>query len=382
MNKIDSNNDEFINKIFVNDNFDELFEYASEKKYLKYINKFAIESLTLDKLKNFIIACYEEDKKKVHLVSKPYKFIIDPINACNLKCPLCPTGLGESSRVKKVMKLDFFYNLIDNIKDYCIEVHLYNWGEPTLNKNLIEMIDYCSKNQIWTRISSNLSLEFKEGYLEKLIHSGLSLLHIDLDGLDQDVYKKYRVKGDYNLVMKNLSEIVKIKKESKLKKPILELAMLAMSQNEHQLDEFLSKKDEFGVDVIKVDKIQHNPNMDEKWLPKNKELIYSTYEGGKSNSHAATSKNPSPCHWPWSGIVINPEGSVSPCCLVEDQNSDFGNINFVNVEDIWNNDFYISSRSEFGTKKDIRKNTICNICKNETHSTRLNRVSKSFAIKM
>ena len=33
-------------------------------------------------------------------------------------------------------------------------------------------------------------------------------------------------------------------------------------------------------------------------------------------------------------------------------------------------------------KKEITKNTICNICKNQTHSKRLSRVGKTFAIKL
>ena len=49
---------------------------------------------------------------------------------------------------------------------------------------------------------------------------------------------------------------------------------------------------------------------------------------------------------------------------------------------IWNNKEYISSRSEFADKSEITKKTICNVCKNQTHSKRLNRVSKSFSIKL
>ena len=62
-------------------------------------------------------------------------------------------------------------------------MHLYNWGEPTHNKNLIQMLQYCNQNHIWTRISSNLSLEYKENYLEDLLKSGLSyymLMWMDL----------------------------------------------------------------------------------------------------------------------------------------------------------------------------------------------------------
>ena len=261
-------------------------------------------------------------------------------------------------------------------------MHLYNWGEPTLNKELVKMIKYAHENQIWTRISSNMSLNYKENYLQDLVASGLSLLHIDIDGLDQDVYVKYRKKGNLNTVLDNLKEIIKIKETKKLETPILELAMLAMRQNEHQHDEFLKFKDKFNVDVVKIDKIQHNPNMDEKWLPKNKDLIYKTYDGGSASSNSAKDNEIKQCHWPWSSMVINYDGGVNPCCIIDDPNSDFSNLKSHSIREVWNNEEYISSRSEFGDKSQITKPTICNVCKNQTHSKRLNRVSKSFSIKL
>ena len=104
------------------------------------------------------------------------------------------------------------------------------------------MINYAHQNKIWTRISSNMSLKYKENYLEDLVTSGLSLLHIDIDGLDQEVYEKYRKKGNLKTVLNNLEEIIKIKKDKSLNKPVLEVAMLAMRQNEHQHNEFMSFK--------------------------------------------------------------------------------------------------------------------------------------------
>ncbi len=377
MNKVDTEIKNIEQK-----SFDELMEYSQKKNYLKFLNSFSVSSINTKKLKNFVIACVEEENLVTKLKSKPYKIIVDPTNACNLGCPLCPTGLGASERVKKILGFETFKNVIDQVKDYAIEVHLYNWGEPTLNKKLIEMLKYCEKNNLWTRISTNLSRSFKTGYIEDLLNSGLNLLHVDVDGLDQEVYSKYRRKGDISLVYKNLEIIKKIKKDKNLKKPIIELSMLAMRQNEHQHNEFLNLKEKFGADVIKIDKIQHNPNMDEQWLPENKSLVYRTYDRGESKSTSAREGEKIPCHWPWSGIVVNSDGSINPCCIIDDPKSDFDNLENNNIYNIWNSEEYVSARSEFGDKKEITKNTICNICKNETHSKRLNRVSKSFAIKI
>ena len=364
------------------ESFDILKRICEENDFFKHINKFALESVDLKKIKNFLIACIEEKNFITNLTSFPYKLIVDPTNACNLGCPLCPTGLGASKRKKGILTFDVFKRIVDEAKDYCIELHLYNWGEPTLNKNLIKMIEYANLNKIWTRVSSNMSLQYKKNYLEDLVTSGLSLLHIDIDGLDQEVYEKYRKKGDLKTVLNNLKEIIEIKKKYNLTKPTLEIAMLAMRQNEHQHNEFLNFKDKFDVDVLKIDKIQHNPNMDEKWLPTNKELIYKTYDGGIASSNSAKDNENKQCHWPWSSMVINYDGGVNPCCIIDDPNSDFANFNLNSVKEIWNSKEYISSRSEFGDKSEITKKTICNVCKNQTHSKRLNRVSKSFAIKL
>ena len=371
-----------IQEILDSSDYENLLEIAKKKNYLKKIHENSISTLNISKIKNFIIACVEQEQNKTNLISKPYRIIVDPTNACNLGCPLCPTGLGSSERKKGILKLQEFKEIVDQVKDYCIEIHLYNWGEPTLNKHLIEMLNYAKSKNIWSRISSNLSINYKEEYLEDLVKSGLSLLHVDIDGLDQEVYSKYRKKGDLNIVINNLKKIKELKEKFSLLEPKLELAMLAMKQNEHQHKDFFKFAQKFNADEIKIDKIQHNPNMDEKWLPTNKDLIYKTYEGGSAKSNSAKENESKQCHWPWSGMVINWDGGINPCCIIDDPKSDFGNIKKNSIEKIWNSEEYISSRSEFGDQKEITKKNICNVCKNQTHSKRLNRVSKSFAIKL
>ncbi len=377
-----SNNLPELDIVKASNDFDFLKKIAVENNFFKYLNKYALPTLNLSKLKNFVISCIEEKEFKTNLTSRPYHIIVDPTNACNLGCPLCPTGAGQSQRIKGILKFDVFKKIIDEVEDYCIELHLYNWGEPTLNKNLVQMLNYAKSKNIWTRISSNLSLKYKENYLEQLLKSGLSLLHVDIDGIDQEVYSKYRKKGDLNIVIENLKTIKEIKIKNNLKEPIIELAMLAMKQNEHQHKDFYKFAKEFDANEINIDKIQHNPNMDEGWLPSNPELIYKTYEGGEASSNSSTEQKIKQCHWPWSGIVVNWDGSTNPCCIIDDPKSDFGNVKGSSIEKIWNSSEYISSRSEFGDKKEITKNTICNICKNQTHSKRLSRVGKTFAIKL
>ena len=50
------------------------------------------------------------------------------------------------------------------------------------------------------------------------------------------------------------------------------------------------------------------------------------------------------CEWPWAGMTVNPEGSVSPCCALEDQADDFGNVFERRWGALWNGHEYREAR--------------------------------------
>ena len=201
--------------------------------------------------------------------------------------------------------------------------------------------------------------------------SGLGILVIDLDGTTQETYEKYRKNGNLHTVLENIKEVVKIKKDNSLKFPIIQTRMLVMKHNEHQINQFKKISNELNVDEMELGNIQMNPNTAKKWLPKNQEFVYETY---------IKERKVTPCHWPWSGLTINWDGGVSPCCIVDDQNSDFGNIFDEGMKKLWNNNFYTSARSEFSKEKQISQFTICNMCKNDTHNPNLFRIGDTFSI--
>ena len=347
-------------------------ETENVQKNLKEFSDIPDVFLSDYKIENYKKAKKEELEKKIICDSLPYHYVIEPTNVCNLKCPLCPTGLDAGGRKKGKMELENFFATIDKIKDHAIELFFQNWGESTLLKHLPEMIKYASDKKIYTILSSNFSTVYKEGYIENLMESGLGLLHIDIDGTTQSVYEKYRRRGNLGLVLKNLKNAIDIKNKKKLTTPTIETTMLVMSHNEHQKEDFVKLSKKLKVDKYNLGKIQVNPNTSSSWLPKDNEFIYKTYQDKNRNTQ---------CKWPWSGMVINWDGGISPCCIVDDSEIDFGNFFESSVKDIWNNDYFQSARMTFSDEKlTIKQETICNICKNETHNPTLKRASDSFAL--
>ena len=330
------------------------------------------EFRTSKKYENFILAKQEEKEQKLILKSKPYHIEIEPTNLCNLHCPLCSTGVDAITRPKEKLKLENFKKLIDEIKDTALMVALQNWGEPTLVKDLPKMIRYATDAGIWTHMATNFSVKYSDEWLQELIKSGIGRLKIDLDGTTQEIYEKYRIGGDLELLLKNTRRAVEIKKENKLKYPIIQARMIATKKNEHQISDFQKLSKELGVDEIEVGNIQLNPNTAaDEWLPENKNYVYDTYMGETRNT---------PCHWPWSGLVINSDGGVTSCTIVDDPSSDFGNVFETSIMDVWNNEYYTSSRTTWTQNAKRSKTTICNICKNDTHNKRLLRVGDTFSL--
>jgi len=339
------------------------------------ISHIPIEYLDKLKISNYIKAREEERKISAIVSTNPYKVIIEPTNACNLKCPLCPTGLGLRKRNGGKISLANYKKIIDILAPYTMELYLQNWGEPTLLSYLPELIKYASKSGIMTHVSTNFSIKYEDDFLRELMTSGLTYLQIDYDGLTDLTYKKYRVGGDFTRVNFNIKKSLEIKRQYNLDQPYVELKMMVMSHNEHEVEKLFEVKQLYGVDSVTTGNIQINPNILPKWIPASDEYIYKSY------SDYSNHKAPQ-CHWLWSGIVINWDGGISPCCIVDDPNSDFGNILEENVSDIWNNKMYQSARSEFSSARNITEHTICNDCKNDTHNPKLERVGDSFAIKI
>ena len=323
------------------------------------------------KKENYDLAKKEENEKKLVLKSMPYNIVIEPTNSCNLQCPLCSTGIGAQTRKKGILEFENFKKLVDELKDTVLQLSLQNWGEATLVKDLPKMIKYAADNGIFTRLSTNFSVKYNDQFFKELMTSGLGILVIDLDGTDQITYEKYRKNGNLELVLENTKKAVEFKKENSLKFPIIQARMLVMKHNEHQIEEFRKISKELNVDEIELGNIQVNPNTAKHWLPSNQEFVYETY---------LKERKVTPCHWPWSGLTINWDGGVSPCCVIDDEKSDFGDIFEQGIKKLWNNEYYVSARSVFSKEKNNSKSTICDICKNDTHNPNLFRIGNTFSI--
>lgn len=317
---------------------------------------------TLRKILNLCITSLQSVLRTSHVRGYPYRYYIEPTNACNLRCPFCLGWQERSSRRKGMMSLESFQKIVDEITPYTYWIDLYNRGEPLVNPAAIEMIAYAHAHNIAIKLSTNLHLLDAER-VEQLIRSGLDYLVVPLDGGTQETYEKYRVGGDFETVLCNLRLIVEKKRELNSRTPYITIRTLIMKHNEHEMDVMRALARDIGVDnlifTLMIANIEKDSVIDE-WLPTDENYSWYDYQH-KTNKITGSLRS---CSELWQRMTINWDGSVFPCCFVDEVEMSFGNTNPATIEVIWNNKAYTVSRRVFD--RDYKPKgtvTVCSTCR-------------------
>ena len=307
---------------------------------------------------------FERKTRRVALKGHPYLLIIDPCNYCNLRCPLCPTGLGTLGRKQAMLSLEHFKAYFDPLADHLFETYMHNWGESLLNKQVFSMIEYAQSRNVGTNLSSNLS-ETSSKDLDMLLDSGLEYLIVSLDGTSEQSYSKYRIRGKFDQVVENMHELIRRRKARRLKTPRVEWQFIVMKQNEHEVTKAEEMAKKIGVDLLRfipVGMPYDTPDREAtkaKWYPVTVEG--RAYSDDVEQQFGQANK-PSPCFYLYRTMVVHPDGGVAPCCVVYKQSSDFGQLP-ADVMTLWNNDHYQSARALFSAHQaPTRVDTICDGC--------------------
>jgi len=316
------------------------------------------------KIANLVRIETERKRRRIRVSGHPYLLIIDPCNYCNLRCPLCPTGLGTLGRPQAMLSLEHFKQYFEPHAEYLFEAYLHNWGESLLNKQVFSMIAYAQSRNVGTNLSSNLS-ETTSAELDQLLDCGLEYLIVSLDGTTAETYSTYRIRGRFDAVVENMHELIRRRDARRLKTPRVEWQFIVMRQNEHQTRQAEAMARKAGVDLLRFipvgmpyDTVDRRA-VAEKWYP-------VTVEGREHSPEIeqqfGQANKPSPCFYLYRTMVVNPDGGVSPCCVVYKKTSDFGQLPS-QFASLWNNDKYMSARALFSPESAPNPvPTICDGC--------------------
>jgi len=269
----------------------------------------------------------------------PMTAVVEPTNICQLTCPLCVTGMRVKGRPKGTMKIETAERIVDQLGPYLVEVELDNWGEGFLNPKIFDIIRLFSSARVETALSSNLSL--KDFDPEALINSGLSQLIVSTDGATPASYVKYRRGGDFNLVIGNVKKLVETKKKMRKPNPFIMMKFLVFPHNLHEQEDFKKLAASLGADQVLFGEAYYPEALVKNYFPN---LTPEQTALIRSNSRPKRT-----CHWPWAGVTINWDGTISVCCMGNSYHSqhDLGNLNTSDFREIWFGPVYRQIRRVF-----------------------------------
>ncbi|HEB71926.1 MAG TPA: radical SAM protein, partial [Nitrospirae bacterium] len=145
----------------------------------------------------------------------PKELAIETVFGCNLSCPMCFIDM-PTKRKKGVMTMELFHSIVDSMAPYVNEIErvdLWSLGEPLLDHHLFERIGLLKERGFCNlAISTNADLmdaDRRRGLLE----SGIETIIISIDGIDKQTYEKIRHGADFDRVVSNTENIIKMRDE-------------------------------------------------------------------------------------------------------------------------------------------------------------------------
>ena len=286
-----------------------------------------IVSLLLSK---FNVGKIDKALSQIPLINTTYKFFaqraidyqfpthifIEPTSACNFRCEMCPRTHGNT--IIGNMEFSLFKKIVDEARLYgprsfCL--HLF--GEPLLAPKIIEMFEYIKKsnpsNAILFTTNGALLDEIKA---KALVDWQVDKIAISFTSPDQTTYQEKTGVDQLKAVENNINNLLKIKAERKLAKPLIFVRMIVQADTEKQTSDFLKKWR--GKKVIAEIRDRHN------------------YGGNVNKSHVKKNEKRYPCYHLWLAPAIHWNGDVSICCDDYASKALLGNVQNKTINEMWN----------------------------------------------
>lgn len=308
---------------------------------------------------NFLLAHYERARGRANAQSRPFLLLLDPASVCQLQCPMCPTGLENAGQVghgrsyyrqRGIMDRALFDALLDELGSNLFFVHLYNWGEPLLNRDLAYFIRRLVDQDISVDTNTNLSLPLTDQAISELLTAGIDRIEASIDGFSQQTYGRYRVKGRFELARDNLVRFAALRDRLGLTTEIV-WNFLVFRFNESEIEPASRFCADHGIEFVRREAALSEA-LRAEFLPtyRQGEPLEGFFEQRAEPflPAAIDARSSATCAWHYFYSVINADGSVSPCCAPWEDDWDFGTVvpGRIAFGDIWNNPAVSASRGD------------------------------------
>src|SRR5689334_12818847 len=180
----------------------------------------------------------------------PDRVYIESTNHCNLKCIMCPTGLGVIARPKGYMEMSLYRQIIDEIGGLVGSAVLHSWGEPLMHPDLYDMIRLGKRAGMRMETSTNITL-LNEERARRILDEGLDVLYLAMDGVTKQTYEAVRVNAKWEKSLRNIERFLELKERAGVHTKMV-MQIIAMKETRAEVESFVKRWDRAGVDQVNV----------------------------------------------------------------------------------------------------------------------------------
>lgn len=261
---------------------------------------------------------YTEYRKKWHsypdehrIASFPLFLDIDITDKCNLRCPFCLRVSNPELIENKTMSFDMFQKIIDegSINGlYGVKLNII--GEPLLHPDVYDFVRYAKEKGLVDVYFNTNAVLLDEKIANSLIDAKLDRLSISFEGYTKDIYERYRVGSDFDLVLNNIKNIQKLKHEYHVDYPKIRIQTVLLPELKSSIKLYIK----FWKDIVdEVGFLDYQPRVEKRDM-----LIFDW----------------SCCQlWQRMGILV--DGTIIPCNHDERKLIQLGNVNDVSIREAW-----------------------------------------------
>jgi|TARA_R100001015_G_C4626470_1_gene185489 radical SAM protein with 4Fe4S-binding SPASM domain len=251
---------------------------------------------------------------------------IEPASVCNFKCVFCYQADRSFSASNKgymgMMDLDLFKNVIDEVEGNIESITLASRGEPTLNRSIDKMLEYCNDKFLGMKINTNASL-----LTDKMIHTILSndvqTVAFSIDAADKELYEKLRVNGKFEKTLRNVERF-----------------------NEIKAKDYPTSRVVTRISGVKVNEMQDVDKQVETWSQYADIVAFTNYIPWESSYENKLSGVEEPCTELWRRMFVWWDGIVNPCDYDYKSTLSKWNVKNKTVSEIWKSSQYNELRQK------------------------------------
>ena len=268
---------------------------------------------------------------------------IEPTSRCNLDCEICM--IHGLDRRPAFMSFDDFKKILDS--SGCRFVGVHGWGEPMLNEQLFEMIEYAESGGFLTNLTSNGTLLEKN--MDRVFSSGLREIAFGL--YDRERFMK---------VMPGIEELMRERGNRASALPKVYIDVTIYEGNLSQIPDCISLAGDLGVDAVILHRLFNAQKVDPeiKYISEGEEkrLFMDVRRLTKKLGLELylPPRHKSPCRIVNKCVFVAVDGSVTPCCFLPE--TSIGSALDQGVEAILRSDAY----ADF--VRNMKEHPVCSRC--------------------